>query len=91
MNSLPPTPHQFVEITGVEDSRSLGEKLIGAQVADMFGRSEHQPSLTSAEEIWSVEFCRQNPEKAAEAIKTLQLMLDTIEGELKEIMAIVGK
>jgi hypothetical protein len=38
-----------------------------------------------------VEFCRQNPEKASEAIKTLQMMLDAIEGELKEIMAIVSK
>lgn len=80
-----------MEITGVGDSRSLGEKLIGAQVADMFGRSEQQPSTTSVEEIWSVEFCRQNPEKASEAIKTLQIMLDAIERELKEIMAIVGK
>jgi hypothetical protein len=38
-----------------------------------------------------VEFCSQNPEKASEAIKTLQIMLDAIERELKEIMAIVGK
>jgi hypothetical protein len=84
-------PHHLVEITGVEDSRSLGEKLIGVQLADKFGRFGQQPSPTDVEEIWSVEFCRQNPEKAASAIKTLQLMLDTIEVELKEIMAIVGK
>lgn len=91
MNSSPPTPHQFVEITGVGDSRSLGEKLIGVQLADGYGLFGQQQSPTSAEEIWSVEFCRQNPEKASEAIKTLQMMLDTIEGELKEIMAIVSK
>ena len=91
MNSSPPTPHRLVEITEVEDSRSLGEKLIGVQRADTYGRFGQQPSPTSVEEIWSVEYCRQNPQKAAEAIKTLQLMLDTIETELKEIMAIVGK
>jgi hypothetical protein len=66
-------------------------KLIGAQVADMFGRSEHQPSLTSVEEIWRRGVLSPKPEKAAEAIKALQLMLDTIEAELHEIMVIVGK
>ena len=91
MNSLPPTPHQFVEITGVADSRSLGEKLIGAQLADKFGRFGQQPSPTSVEEIWSVEYCRQNPEKAAQAIKTLQIALGDIEEELQAIMEIVNK
>lgn len=91
MNSSPPTPLPLVEITGAGDSRSLGEKLIGVQIADTYGRFGQQPSPTSVEEIWSVEYCRQNPQKAAQAIKTLQLMLDTIEVELKEIMAIVSK
>jgi len=84
-------PHHLVEITGVGDSRSLGEKLIDVQLADKYGHFGQQQNPTDVEEIWSVEFCRQNPDKAASAIKTLQLMLDTIEGELKEIMRIVGK
>jgi hypothetical protein len=44
-----------------------------------------------AEEIWSVEYCRQYPEKASEVIRTLQLMLNAVEDELKEIMSIVEK
>jgi hypothetical protein len=91
LNSSPPTPQHFEEITEAGDSRSLGEKLIGVQPADKFGRFGQQPSPTSAEEIWSVEYCRQNPEKAAEVIRTLQFMLGAIEMELHGIMEIVGK
>ena len=76
---------------GVVDSRSLGEKLIGVKPVDKFGLFGQQQNPTNVEEIWSVEFCRQNPEKAAKAIKTLQMMLGAIEMELHGIMEIVGK
>ena len=91
MNSSQPTPQRPVETMGAVDSRSLGEKLIGVKPVDKSGLFGQQQNPMSVEEIWSVEFCRQNPEKAAKAIKTLQMMLGAIEMELHGIMEIVGK
>lgn len=45
---------------------------IGAKPVDNSGSTEPKPTSTNAEEIWSVEYCRQHPEEAATAIKALQ-------------------
>jgi hypothetical protein len=37
------------------------------------------------EEIWSVEFVKENPELAVNAIKTLQMLIQDLEDKLKEL------
>lgn len=71
-------------------SSILGE-YSGAKPVDNFGQTEPRLTSTSAEEIWSVEYCRQNPEKAAQVIKTLQVALDDVELELRQILEITGE
>jgi len=66
----------------------LGQR-IGAKPVDNSGSTEPRPTTTPVEEIWSVEYCRQYPEQAAKAIKTLQMALDDVEGELRQILEIV--
>jgi hypothetical protein len=69
-------------------SSILGQR-IGAKPVDNSGSTEPRPTTTPVEEIWSVEYCRQYPEQAAKAIKTLQMALDDVEGELRQILEIV--
>lgn len=64
---------------------------IGAKPVDNSGSTELRLTSTSAEEIWSVEYCRQHPELAARAIKTLQMALEDLEGELRQIQEMVGQ
>jgi len=71
-------------------SSILGE-YSGAKPVDNFGQTAQRLTSTSAEEIWSVEYCRQYPEKAAQAIKTLQVALDDVELELRQILEITGE
>jgi len=51
---------------------STTDSPIGAKPVDNFGQSAQKPTTTFVESIWSVEYCRQHPQNAAEAIKTLQ-------------------
>ena len=55
---------------------------IGAEPVDNFGQSAQKPTTTFVENIWSVEYCRQHPQNAAEAIKTLQDILTDKEGQI---------
>ena len=55
-------------------SSILGE-YSGAKPVDNFGQTAQRLTSTNAEEIWSVEYCRQNPEEAAQAIEALQWMI----------------
>jgi hypothetical protein len=64
---------------------------IGAKPVDNYGSTEPRPTTTPVEEIWSVEYCRKYPEQAAKAIKTLQMALDDVEGEIRQILEITGR
>jgi hypothetical protein len=54
---------------------STSESPIGAKPVDKFGQSAQRPITTFVESIWSEEYCRQHPQNAAEAIKSLQNIL----------------
>ena len=54
---------------------STSELPIGAKPVDKFGQSAQRPTTTIVEGIWSEEYCRQHPQNAAEAIKSLQNIL----------------
>ena len=55
---------------------------IGAKPADKSGHSESRPTTTLVEGIWSVDYCRQHPQTAAEAIKVLQELLGDRDGQV---------
>jgi hypothetical protein len=48
---------------------------IGAKPVDNSGQTAYMPTTTFVESIWSEEYCRQHPQNAAEAIKSLQTIL----------------
>lgn len=58
------------------------EKLGGAEPANRFGHCAQKPKTTFVEGIWSVEYCRQNPQNASQAIQTLQLTLQDRDDEI---------
>ena len=82
---------------------SILAKSIGVKPVDKYGQTEPKLTNTSVEGIWSVEYCRQHPEQAAQAIETLQWMahnhdqqdqsvaniLKSIASELMEVQKIV--
>ena len=70
---------------------SILAKSIGVRPVAKYGQTEPKLTNTSVEGIWSVEYCRQHPEKAAQAIKTLQVALDDVELELCQILEITGQ
>jgi hypothetical protein len=53
---------------------STSESPIGAKPVDKSGLAEPKLTHINVEGIWSVEYCRQHPKLAAQAIETLQWM-----------------
>lgn len=60
---------------------------IGAKPVDKSGHLESRPITTLVEGIWSVEYCRQHPQTASEAIKALQELLGDRDGEIVALRA----
>ena len=60
---------------------------IGAKPVDKSGQSAQKPTTTFVEEIWSVEYCRQHPQNASEAIKVLQELLGDRDREIVALRA----
>jgi ABC-type glycerol-3-phosphate transport system substrate-binding protein len=54
---------------------SILAKSIGVRPVAKYGQTEPKLTNTNVEGIWSVEYCRQNPEQAAQAIEALQWMI----------------
>jgi hypothetical protein len=70
----------------VKEKRSLSpEKSSAAKRAVSSGQTAPKPITTFVEKIWSEEYCRQHPQNAAQAIETLQMLLDDTAKELKNI------
>jgi hypothetical protein len=61
---------------------SIAARHIGAEPVDNFGQIEPKPTTTIVEDIWSVEYCRQHPQNASEAIKSLQTLLSDREEQV---------
>ena len=66
----------------VDKRSSTRESPIGAKPVDKSGQSAQKPITTIVENIWSVEYCRQHPQNAAEAIKTLKDILSDREQQI---------
>lgn len=61
----------------VTKKQSLTSALpIVAKPVGKSGRTAPKVTSTTVEGIWSVDFCRKNPEKAAQAIEMLQWLHD---------------
>lgn len=70
----------------MKEKQSLNpEKSSAAKRAASSGQTAPKPITTYVEKIWSEEYCRQHPQNASQAIETLQMLLDNIEKELKNI------
>lgn len=68
---------------------SMWAKRIGAKPVDKSGSTVPRLTNTSAEGIWSVEYCRQNPELAAKAIETLQWLANIHDDQNQSVANII--
>jgi N-methylhydantoinase B/oxoprolinase/acetone carboxylase alpha subunit len=65
-----------------EKRSSTPGKFSVAKPASSSGVTAPKPITIYVEKIWSEEYCRQHPQNAAQAIETLQMLLDDRDGQV---------